>query len=126
VSEDDWSGLAFDADGRLVDLKGATEVITYGPPPPMGWVAAADLPRVFGRRACHMPPSGPVFDLRCASDVYESNGGHYVNVVSEAQWYRWLELDESDRPEQIPRAVSIGARHIWVEVVNYSAGGASG
>ncbi|HEX8509352.1 MAG TPA: hypothetical protein VF635_07630 [Propionibacteriaceae bacterium] len=114
----DWSGLAFDADGRLVDLSAAAEVVTYGPPPPVRWRPASDLAEVFGRRACHMKPSGPVFDLRCASEVYESNGGLYVNVTLEAQWYAWLDLDEDRRPELVPRATAMSARHVWIEVVD--------
>lgn len=113
----DWSGLVFDGDGRLVDLNAAAEVVTYGPPPPVRWLPASDLPAVFGRRACHMKASGPVYDLRCASEVYESNGGLYVNVTLEAQWYAWLDLDQGSRPELIPRATAMSARHVWIEVV---------
>ena len=120
-SGDDWSGIAFDAEGRLVDLAAPTEVVTYGPPPPMRWVPAGEVPHVLGRRACHVRPDGPVYDLRCSSEVFESNGGLYLDVVSEAQWYRWLDLDEDHRPEHIPRAVCIAARHIWIEVVHFAA-----
>ena len=120
MSDDDWSGLAFDAEGRLVDLNGAAEVITYGPPPPTRWILAVDLPGVYGRRACHVKPTTTVYDLRCASDVFESSGGLYVNVVLEAQWYAWLDLDDDSRPEQIPRATCMSARHIWIEVVDYT------
>ena len=115
----DWGGVAFDADGRLVDLHGAAEVVTYGPPPPLRWVPVADLPHVTGRRACLMTASGPVFDVRCASEVFSSGGGRYLHLVYEDQWYRWLDADPAIRPAGVPRATCVGARHVWVAAVDY-------
>lgn len=106
----------FDGEGRLYDLGEAPEVATHGPPPTLRWVAPIDLPSVFGRRCALVNRAGTVHDLRCASEVFESIGGLYVNVVDEAQWYRWLEVAEALRPQHIPRATCIGARHLWIEV----------
>jgi len=106
----------FDGQGRLYDLSGTPEVATFGPPAALRWVAPIDLPSVFGLRCALANPSGTTFDLRCASEVFESLGGLYVNVVDEAQWYRWLEVPETTRPAHIPRATCIGARHLWIEI----------
>ena len=43
-------------------------------------------------------------------------GGLYLNVVDEAQWYRWLEVPAATRPEHIARATCIGARHVWIQI----------
>ena len=55
------------------------------------------------------------YDLRIVSEVFESNGGRYLNVVFEDQWYRWQEAGEGDRPEHIPRATCVATRHVWIE-----------
>ena len=116
TSAGDISNWAFDGHGRLFDLGGAAEVETYGPPPPPHWVSPVDLPEVFGLRCALSGKTHVTYDLRCASEVFESNGGLYLNVVDEAQWYRWLEEPPATRPTRIPRATCIGARHLWVEV----------
>ena len=121
MTSGDWSGLAFDSDGRLMDLNGTAEVMTFGPPPPTRWVVAGDLASVFGRRACLVRRSGPVYDVRCASEVFGDSGGLYVNLVHEDQWYRWLELAEAARPERVPHATCVGARHVWIELNDYQS-----
>lgn len=121
VSEhSDISGWAFDGHGRLLDLNQPPEVETFGPPPHLRWVSPIDLPQIFGLRCALSGPRRTVYDLRCSSEVFESNGGTYVNVVDESQWYRWLETPESRRPERIPRATCIGARHLWIEITDQS------
>lgn len=114
TEHDDWSGLAFDAQGNLVDTSQPVEVMTYGPPPPVRWVQPADMASTTGLRCALSTRDGVRYDLRCASEVFEDSGGLYVHVVSEAQWYRWLEVDEAHRPPMIPRATCIPARHVWV------------
>lgn len=106
----------FDGHGNLYDLHGEFTVETYGPPPALRWVSPVDLPQVFGLRCADVGRDRVVYDLRCASEVFESNGGLYVNVVVEAQWYRWLEVPEARRPERIPRATCVAARHLWIAI----------
>jgi hypothetical protein len=113
-----WSGWAFDADGRLVDTHQPMEVITYGPPPPVRWVSPEDLGSVFGRRCALVGRDRTTYGLRCVSEVFESNGGHYLNVVFESQWYRWRELAEEHRPARIPRATCVATRHVWIELLD--------
>lgn len=109
----DW---AFDGHGNLYDLSQPTEIETYGPPPDLRWVAPLDLPQIFGLRCARAGRRSVVYDLRCASEVFEDSGGLFVNVVDESQWYRWLDVPESRRPERIPRATCVGARHLWIEI----------
>jgi len=109
----DW---VFDGHGNLYDVSQPQDVETYGPPPVLRWLSPVDLPQIFGLRCARAGRQRVVYDLRCASEVFEDSGGLYVNVVDEAQWYRWLEVDEDRRPERIPRATCVGARHLWIEV----------
>lgn len=113
--ESDW---VFDGNGNLYDLGQPVELETYGPPPSLRWVAPVDLPEIFGMRCARADRRRVLHDLRCASEVYESNGGLYVNVVDEAQWYRWLEVPDERRPDRIPRATCVSARHLWIEVAD--------
>ena len=118
MSDDsDW---VFDGHGNLYDLGQPQEVESYGPPPSLRWVSSSDLPQIFGMRCAFAGRHRVVYDLRCASEVFEDSGGLYVNVVDEAQWYRWLEADDDRRPERIPRANCVGARHVWIEVSQQS------
>jgi len=112
---DPWSGWAFDADGRLVDTSQPLEVVTFGPPPPVHWVSPDDLGNVTGRRCAVVGRDQTTYDLRVVSEVFESTGGRYLNVVFEDQWYRWQETGEHDRPEHIPRATCVATRHVWIE-----------
>ena len=112
---DPWSGWAFDAEGRLVDTSQPVEVVTYGPPPPVRWVSPDDLGGVFGLRCAVAGPEETTYGLRIVSEVFESNGGRYLNVVFEHQWYRWQEADVKVRPEHIPRATCVATRHVWIE-----------
>lgn len=116
TTHDGGLNWAFDGHGKLYDLSQPMEVETYGPPPTLRWVAPVDLPQILGLRCARAGRRRVVYDLRCASEVFEDAGGLYVNVVDEAQWYRWLEVDDSRRPERIPRATCVGARHLWIEV----------
>ena len=109
---------AFDGQGNLYDLSQPTRIETYGPPPSLRWVAPVDLSQIFGLRCARAGRLRVIYDLRCASEVFESDGGLFVNVVDEAQWYRWLEVPEDRRPERIPRATCVGARHLWIEVAD--------
>jgi hypothetical protein len=117
---DGWSGWAFDAEGRLVDTQQPMEVAAYGPPPPTRWVSPDDLGSVFGLRCALVGRDRTTYDLRCVSEVFESNGGHYLNVVFEAQWYRWRELAEESRPARIARATCVATRHVWIELLDAS------
>ena len=110
-----WSGWAFDADGRLVDTHQPMEVVAYGPPRPARWVSPDDLGTVFGLRCALVGRDRTSYDLRCVSEVFESNGGRYLNLVFEAQWYRWRDLAEEHRPARIPRATCVATRHVWIE-----------
>ena len=112
---DPWSGWAFDVDGRLVDTSQPLEVLTYGPPPPVRWVSPDDLGGVFGLRCAVAGRDETTYGLRVVSEVFESNGGRYLNVVFEHQWYRWQEAEEDVRPEHIPRATCVATRHVWIE-----------
>lgn len=111
-----WDDLAFDGHGHLYDLGGEFSVETYGPPDPIRWVAVDDLGEVFGRRIAVPQRDQIIYDHRAASEVYESNGGRYVNVVAEAQWWQWSLTDEEERPDRISRAVPFPTRHVWVEI----------
>ena len=112
---DPWSGWAFDAEGRLVDTSQPMEVVTFGPPPPVRWVSPDDLGVVVGRRCAVAGRAETTYGLRIVSEVFESNGGRYLNVVFEDQWYRWQEAGEGARPEHIPRATCVATRHVWIE-----------
>ena len=109
---------AFDGHGNLYDLSQPTTIETYGPPPTLRWVAPVDLPQIFGFRCARAGRLRVIYDLRCASEVFESDGGLFVNVVDEAQWYRWLDVPDDRRPERIPRATCVEARHLWIEIAD--------
>ena len=113
---EDWGGWAIDAEGRLVDTGQPMEVATYGPPAPIRWVSPDDLGSVFGLRCALVGRDRTTYGLRAVSEVFESTGGHYLNVVLEAQWYRWRELGEEHRPARIPRATCVATRHVWIEL----------
>lgn len=115
LSNDPLTGLEFDAWGNLIDLIQSPEVMMFGPPPAVGWLDPLDLPTVFGRRCALANRDQITYDLRCASEVYQSAGGQYLNVVSEDQWYRWHEMSPQTRPERVPRATSIATKHLWIE-----------
>jgi hypothetical protein len=119
---DPWSGWSFDAEGRLVDTSQPMEVIIFGPPPPVRWVSPDDLGEVFGLRCAVVGRDATTYGLRVVSEVFESNGGRYLNVVFEDQWYRWQETGEDDRPEHIPRATCVATRHVWIEFETPSRG----
>ena len=123
---EEWSGWAFDAEGRLVDTRQPMEVATYGPPPPIRWVSPDDLGSVFGLRCALVGRDRVTYGLRCVSEVFESTGGHYLNVVFEAQWYRWRELAEEHRPARIPRATCVATRHVWIEFTDPNPSSAEG
>ena len=111
-----WESLAFDENGRLVDLGGPVEFVSFGPPPPITWVAVMDLPEaVVGRRAALVTSRGPTYGLRLASEVFEDAGGWYVHLVGEDQWWDWLAIPEERRPVRPPKAVCWTTRYVWVE-----------
>ena len=120
----DWDNLAFDESGRLIDLAGAVEFASFGPPPAVTWVPVMDLGEVFGRRAAVVNSRGPTYDLRLASEVFGDAGGWYIHLVGEDQWWDWLAVPEADRPARPPRAVCWPTRYVWVEMrPSWSAGG---
>jgi hypothetical protein len=110
-----WEDLAFDHEGRLIDLNGPLEFKTYGPPPPITWTPVMDLPDVFGRRAATMNSAGPIYDLRVASEVFQDAGGWYVHLIGEDQWWNGLDLPHDTRPARPGRAVCWTTRYVWVE-----------
>ena len=112
----EWTGWAFDAEGRLVDTRQPMEVVSYGQPPQTRWASPEDLGSVFGCRCALVGRDRTTYGLRCVSEVFDSNGGRYLNVVFEAQWYRWQELAPEVRPAQIPRATCVATRHLWIEL----------
>lgn len=112
---DDWSSLAFDADGRLVDLSNP-QIVTWDPPTPGKPVPVVDLPSVLGRRLVLMRNDGPVFDHRAAGEVFTDEQGSWIHVVTEAQWYRWSERPADKRPPQCPRATVWSTRNVYAEV----------
>ena len=114
AEQDPWAGWAFDAEGRLVDTGQPMEVETYGPPPPVRWVSPDDLGNVFGLRCAVVGRDETTYGLRCVSEVFASNGGRYLNVVYEDQWYRWRGASEGERPDRIPRATCVPTRHVWI------------
>src|SRR4051794_9959159 len=107
-----WEDLAFDDQGRLVDLNGPLEYVDFGPPPPVGWVPVMDLPDAFGRRAATLHSQGPTYDLRVASEVFEDAGGWYVHLVGDDQWWEWLKQPQDSRPARPPHAVCWPARYV--------------
>ena len=110
-----WEDLTFDRDGRLIDLAGPVEFVTFGPPPPVIWVGVMDLGQVFGRRAATVNSAGAMYDLRIASEVFEDAGGHYVHLVEEEQWWEWRAEPVTARPDRPARAVCWPTRYVWVE-----------
>lgn len=117
---DPWHGWVFDSEGRLVDTGQPMEVVTFGPPPAARWVSPDDLGSVFGLRCAVVGRDATTYDLRCVSEVFESTGGRYLNVVFEDQWYRWREAAEDVRPDRIPRATCVPTRHVWIEYLTPS------
>ncbi|QDP94811.1 hypothetical protein FOE78_01750 [Microlunatus elymi] len=111
-----WEDLAFDENGRLVDVNGPVEFVEFGPPPPITWVSVLDVPNVFGRRAATMNSRGPTYGLRMASDIFENGGSLYVNLIGEDQWWDWRSLPDEQRSERPGRAVCWHARYVWAEV----------
>jgi len=111
-----WENLAFDEQGRLVDLGGPLEFVDFGPPPGISWVPVMDFGQGFGHRVAAFNSKGPVYDLRLASEVFEDAGGWYVHIVGEDQWWDWLNINEEQRPPRPARATCWPARYVWVEV----------
>ena len=112
MSGSEW---VFDGQGHLYDLAGEFTVETYGSPEPIRWISIDDLGHAFGRAVAISTRRGIIFDHHAASEVYESNGGRYVNLVHDAQWWAWARLDPARRPAQIARAVPWATRHVWVQ-----------
>jgi hypothetical protein len=110
-----WEDLAFDENGRLVDVNGPVEFVEFGPPPPITWSNVMDVPEVFGRRAATRNSDGPNYGLRIASEVFEDAGGWYVHLIGEDQWWDWLDQPAQQRPERPDRAVCWPTRYVWVE-----------
>lgn len=110
-----WEDMAFDENGRLIDLNGPVEFVDFGPPPPITWTPVMDLPEVFGRRAATMNSDGPAYDLRVASAMFKDGGGWHVHLVREDQWWDWLKVPEDQRPQRPTRAVCWPARYVWAE-----------
>lgn len=110
-----WEDLAFDENGRLIDVNGPVEFRSFGPPPPITWTPVMDLGKVFGRRAATMNSRGPIYDLRIASEVFHDSGGWYVHLVGEDQWWDWLAIPKSRRPERPSKAVCWPTRYVWIE-----------
>lgn len=110
-----WEDLAFDENGRLIDLNGPVEFVTFGPPPPITWTPVMDLPTVFGLRAATRNSKGSTYDLRIASEVFEDSGGWYVHLVGEDQWWAWRDLPEAQRPDRPGKAVCWPTRYVWAE-----------
>lgn len=120
----DWTNLHFDADGHLIDLSGEFGVETYGPPPPRQWAPITTIEHPRGWRVCISTEAGPQYDHRAATDIYTSTGTTFVDLVTEDQWYRWLDTDPDNRPPRIPRAVPWPTRHLWIEVLLRESGSA--
>ncbi|QDP95001.1 hypothetical protein FOE78_02900 [Microlunatus elymi] len=110
-----WEDLAFDENGRLVDVNGPVEFVEFGPPPPITWANVTDVPNVFGRRAATRNSNGPTFDLRIASEVFQDAGGWYVHLIGEDQWWDWLNQPAARRSERPGKAVCWPARYVWLE-----------
>ena len=108
----DW---VFDGHGHLYDLAGEFSVETFGPPEPIRWISIDDLGQIFGQPVAISTRRGIIYDHHAASEVYESNGGRYVNLVHDAQWWAWAKLPPAERPAQISRAVPWATRHVWVQ-----------
>jgi hypothetical protein len=111
-----WEDLAFDDQGRLVDLNGPLEFVDFGPPPPITWIPVMDLAAVFGRRAATLNSQGPTYDLRIASEAFEDAGGWYIHLVGDDQWWDWLKQSQDTRPARPPHAVCWPARYVWIEI----------
>jgi len=79
------------------------------------WISIDDLGQIFGQPVAISTRRGIIYDHHAASEVYESNGGRYVNLVHDAQWWAWAKLPPADRPAQISRAVPWATRHVWVQ-----------
>jgi hypothetical protein len=111
-----WEDLSFDEEGRLIDVAGPLEFANFGPPPPITWTPVMDVADALGRRAAAVNSRGPIYDLRLASEVFEDAGGWYVHLVGEDQWWDWLTIPASSRPDRPARAVCWPTRYVWVEL----------
>lgn len=110
-----WEDLSFDEAGRLIDVNGPVEFAAFGPPPAISWIPVMDVAAPFGRRAATRNSRGSIYDLRIASEVFEDAGGWYVHLVGEDQWWEWLAIPASSRPERPQRAVCWPTRYVWIE-----------
>lgn len=54
-------------------------------------------------------------DYRAASDVFTADGREWVNVVTEADWYQWVNSTDPGKPPRCPRAVVAPAVSVLVE-----------
>lgn len=87
-----------------------TEHPFFGAPPARVPRPAADEPTLRGKRVVLSTPSGFVYDMRAASEVYtDGRGRRVLDVISEEHFYRWMLTGRLPIRESYPQVL------VWVE-----------
>lgn len=90
------------------------QIDRHGPPPGLEWVCAIDLPAVAGEPVAICLPGEIMYDHRAVSNPHEGEtpGSWWVDVVHEADWWKWV--DTPNRPRRVPGIKRVRAIHLWV------------
>lgn len=112
----EWSDLAFDAHGQLVDV---TQKREPGPPPDLTWtnleLFALTEPKVFGRVVCLSDGRGRFEEwLVVASELFTDAAGTWVHVVPFRRFSEWGHIPAKDRPPAPAPARAVAAKQVWV------------
>lgn len=117
MSDDPFEHLVVTPRGRVVDLSEGPGLRNFGPPPARRWVNIADLPSpVMGSAVVLMNSGKPLVNRRAASEVFESNGGLYVRVIGEPQWWRWIETPTDQRSTWPRKSLVMEAMYVWTQI----------
>lgn len=113
---DPFEGLAFDAEGHIVERTQGAEWRTYDAPARMEWVRldeAAKSTSVCGMVACITQPQGEIHGARVVCEPFVEGGISYVYLADEPTYWAWM-LSPAETRTPRPRAQCWRAVNVWV------------
>jgi hypothetical protein len=71
-------------------------------PPRRDAIRPTETDRITGRRVVQLVPDDELRDLRALTEVHQGDdGGSYVRVCTEAEWYRWALVGDPPNPTEL-------------------------
>lgn len=111
----DLDNLAFDGQGRLLDVTEATEP---GPPPDLTWtrleLMALTWTSVFGALVSVSDRRGLEHNLVVVSEMFTDEGGVWMRVVPYSAFVRWSQTAPEDRRPVPAPARAVLVKYLWV------------